>query len=160
MNFTQTLITRIRDEINALKVATPLNVGQLRFPSSAPSVNYSGSINTSSSDLVIARLAATFTRTDGSSDPPYVDFAFSAYVSPNQQQAMASMGITFTGPDVNAYEDFYINGYVNNVGTGSVTFYVEVKNAVNPYGSSPKTLNAQIQAISTVEGNLTLTRLI
>ena len=43
-------------------------------------------------------------------------------------------------------------------GTGSVTFTIDVKNGVAPWGDSPKTLNLLVAAYSTVRGTLTLER--
>lgn len=160
MSFVQNLIRSIENEVKALKASMPLNLGQLNFPAQTPSVSYSGSINTSSSDLVICRLQLTFTRSDGKSEPPFVNFAFNASVSPTMQEVMAGMGVSLSGNDLREYEDFFINGYVSATGTGSVTFNVDVKNAVAPWGSSPKTLTVNAQAISTLEGTLTLERTI
>ena len=158
MSFAQTLIRKIRDEISALKVSAPLNVGQLRFPEEAPAATYRGSINTASQDLIIARVVLTFKRSDGNPEPPYVDFAFSAEISPTQKEALAQQGVTLSGNDLTSYEDSFINGYVDAVGTGSVSFNIDVKNAVAPWGSSPKTLRVSAEALSTVPGSLTIRR--
>ena len=160
MTRTETELKQIQNELQALKASMPLNFGQLTHPSSAPSVSYSGEINTASSDLIICRLELTFARTDGETDPPLVDFAFSMGVSPTYAQYLASLGVSFSANDGTDYEDFYINGYVANAGNGSVVFDIDIKNAVAPWGSSPKTLTINASAYSTVPGTLTLRRTI
>lgn len=156
----QNLIQKIKNELQALKVASPLSIGALAFPSSTPSQTYAGTIDTSLQQLVIARFQATFTRSDSGTFPPYVDFGFSASVSPTQQQSLAEQGVTLSGNDLTAYEDAFINGYVSATTTNSVTFTIDVKNAVQPYGSPNKTLSLSVSAYSTVAGTLTLTRTI
>lgn len=160
MNRTETELKQIQDELRALKASTPLNLGQLAIPSSAPSVSYTGEINTQSQDLVICRLEITFSRTDGETDPPLVDFAFDMNVRPTYAEYLASIGVSFTANDGTDYEDFYINDYVLYTGQGSVTFAIDVKNAVAPWGQSPKTLTVNASAYSTVPGTLTLRRTI
>lgn len=156
----QNLICQIKNELQALKISSPLSVGALAFPSSTPTQTYSGTIDTSLQQLIIASFEATFTRTDSGSFPPYVDFGFSASVSPTQQQSLAEQGITLSGDDITAYEDVFINGYVSSTTNNSVTFTIDVKNAVQPYGAANKTLDLTVQAYSTISGNLTLTRTI
>lgn len=160
MSLAEIQLRQIEDELRALKASTPLNLGQLALPSEAPSVSYTGQIDTQSQDLVVCRLEATFARTDGETDPPLVDFGFNMGVSPTYAEYLASQGISFSANDGTDYEDFYINGYVGATGTGSVTFFVDVKNAVAPWGSSPKTLTANISAYSTLAGTLSIRRTI
>lgn len=155
---TEQRVTRLEQEIHALKGYSAPVLGQLRYPSSAPSASYSGTIDTSQQQLIIARFEATFTRDDGGTESPLTDFAFDAHISPTYQQYMASQGITVTGNDLTAYEDFFINGYITKVGSGSITFTIEVKNAVAPWGQAQKTINLNVQAISTIKGTLALVR--
>lgn len=160
MTRTETELRILEDELRALKASTPLNLGQLSDPGNAPTASYTGNIDTASQNLVICRLELTFTRTDGATDPPLVDFAFNMSVSPTYAEFLASVGVSFSANDGTDYEDFYINGYVLSTGAGSVTYAIDVKNAVAPWGSSPKTLTVNASAYSTVPGTLTLRRTI
>lgn len=157
---TQKLIARIKNELSALKAASPLNVGALRFPDQTPTQSYSGTIDTTGQDYVVARLEATFRRSDGQAITPFVDFAFDYSVSPTYQEYMATQGITITGSDPNVAAEFYVLGYVADTSSDSVVYYVDVLNAVAGFAGSQIALNATIQAISTVEGTLTLRRTI
>lgn len=160
MNRVQTLIRRIKDELQALKVATPLNLGQLKFPDQAPTASYSGSIDTSGQDYVIARIVATFTRSDGATTTPLVDFAFNYTISPTYQEFMASQGITITGNDPNVQSEFFIRGYENSTTDNSVTFNIDILNAAAGFVGQSATLGVTVEAISTVQGNLTIRRTI
>lgn len=155
----ESITSAIKNELQALKTASPLSIGALRFPSQTPTQTYSGSIDTQQQQLVVGRFVATFTRTDGATFAPYVDFGFSASISPTQAESMAQQGMTVTGNDLTPYEDIFINGYVSSTSTNSVSFTIDVKNAVQPY-ANPVTINLTVQAYSTVSGTLTLTRTI
>lgn len=156
----QKIVTRIKNELRALKVASPLNVGTLNFPEQAPSVSYSGTIDTTGQSFIVARLAVTFTRTDGQAIPPFVDFAFDYGVSPTYQEYMASQGVQITGNDPNVSSEFYILGYLEDAENSSATYYIDVTNAIAGFASSSISLNVNVQALSTVEGTLTLQRII
>lgn len=160
MSETQKIINRIDNELKAIKGSTPLNAGALAFPEQTPTQSYTASINTSSQDYVVARLAATFTRTDGQLTTPLVDFAYDLTVSPTYVQYMATQGVTITGNDPNAMVDFFIRGYEAATTENSVTFYIDALNAIAPYAGSSATLTVTVAALSTVEGNLTIERLI
>lgn len=160
MNRVQALIRTIKDELQALKVATPLNLGQLKFPDQTPTASYSGSINTSGQDAVVARIVATFTRSDGETTTPLVDFAFNYSISPAYQEYMATQGITITGNDPNVQSEFFIRGYENATTDDSVSFNIDVLNAAAGFVGQTATLGLNVQAISTVKGTLTLRRTI
>lgn len=154
----QERLRRIEDELHAQKAYFAPSLGELKYPETTPTASYTGSINTSSQDLVIARVKFIFTRSDGASTTPFVDFAFDAHVAPNHQQVIQSQGGTISGNDLTSYEDVYIGGFVSSTTDNSVTFTVEVKNAVAPWGSSPKTLTINVAAYSTVKGTLSVER--
>lgn len=160
MNKVQVILRKIENELKALKASTPLNAGALAFPDQTPTETYTGSVNTASQNYVVARIGATFTRTDGQLTTPLVDFAFDMSVSPTYQQYMATQGITITGNDPNAMIDFFIRGYEASTTNNSVTFYIDALNAIAPYAGSTATLSVTVAALSTVEGTLTLERLI
>lgn len=153
-------LKRIETELHAQKAYFRPSLGSLAFPESAPRKSYSGSIDTQSQDLIIAQFIARFTRSGSQTKAPLVDFGFTASVSPNYAQFVQSQGGSISGSDLTAYEDTFINGYVSGVGENYVEFTIEVKNAVAPWGSSPKTINVEVAAYSMVEGTLTLQRTI
>ncbi len=156
----QSRLTNMESELKALKQTMPISVGALRFPDTAPSASYTGTIDTTSQDYVIARLEATFTRSDGKQIAPMVDFAYDISISPTYTQYMAPQGVTITGNDPNVMAEFYIRGYENATGNDSVTFNVDVLNAIAPYAGASATITVTVQALSTLEGTLTLTRTI
>ena len=150
----------MENELKALKQTSPVSLGALEYPNSTPTQTYSGSVDTSSHDYVIARIEATFTRSDGLQITPMVDFAFDIAISPTYQQYMASIGVEITGNDPNVMAEFYTTAYEASVTNDSVTYNIDVLNAIAPYAGATATIAATVQAISTVKGTLTLTRTI
>ncbi len=160
MSTTQRLLKRIENELKALKASTPLNFGALRFPDEIPTASYSGTFDGTEAKYVVARVAATFTRTDSEASPPMVDFAFDFEISPDYVESAAQQGVTITGSDPSAIDEYGVIGYEAETGTNSVTFYIDVLGQILVYAVSTITLNVTVQANSTVEGTLTLERLI
>lgn len=161
MSMTQTLLKRIENELKALKVSMPLNFGALKFPDQIPTASYTGTFSgTDELGYVAARVAATFTRTDGEPTPPMVDFAFNAEIHPNYVESAAQQGTTITGPDPNAIDEYGVIGYEAETGENSVTFYIDILSQILVYAIPTITMNVTVQANSTVEGTLTLARLI
>lgn len=160
MKTVQGRINQIEAELKALKISTPINFGALRFPDQIPTATYNGTFSGTEAGYVVARVAATFTRTDGESAPPMVDFAFDFTIHPNYVESGAQQGVTITGSDPTAIDDYGIIGYEYSTGTNSVTFYIDVLAQILVYAVSTVTLGLTIQANSTVEGTLTTERLI
>lgn len=153
-------LVEMENELKALKQTAPVSLGALEFPQSTPTQTYTGSIDTSSQNYVVARIEAKFTRSDGLQIAPMVDFAFDIAVSPTYQEYMASMGIEITGNDPNVMTEFYTTAYEASTSSDSVTYNIDVLNAIAPYAGATATITATVQAISTVNGTLTLTRTI
>ena len=156
---TEAKLCALEDELKALKQRTPLSIGALQFPSSTPTASFSGMLDNSGMDLVVLRLACKFQRTDGLSGAPLVDFAFLASVTPNYVDYMAGNGVTVTGNDPNASQSYAIKGYEAETGADYVVYYIDVNNSIWP-GVTTGTFSADVEAISTVPGTLTITRLI
>lgn len=154
------LITSIQNELRALKASSPLSLGALKFPDQTPTATYSGNVDTTTQNYVAARIAATFTRTDGETSTPLVDFAFDYTLNPNYVAAQATQGVTISGNDPNAQSEVYVRGYVASTTATSVTYYIDVLNAVVGLALSNVALSLNVQAISTVNGALELERLI
>ena len=146
----------LENELKALKMTAPVSIGALQYPNSTPTVHYTGSINTGGMDLVVARLEVTFTRSDGQQITPMVDFAYETAISPNYQQYRKSQGINITGKDPNVADEFYVRCYEAATTDDSVVVFVDVLNAIAPYAGASATLEATVQAISTVEVTLAL----
>lgn len=153
-------LVEIEEETKALKQSTPVNLGALKFPASTPTKTYTGSIDTTGQNYVVARISATFRRSDGQQIPPLVDFAFDIKVSPTYQQYMASVGVTITGNDPNVMTEFYTTAYEADASGDAVTYNIDVLNAIVPFAGNSASITATVQAISTVEGTLTLQRTI
>lgn len=154
------LIAIIRNELRALKASSPLSIGALKFPEQTPTDTYNGTVDTTTQNYVAARIAATFTRTDGETSTPLVDFAFDYALNPNYVGAMVTQNVTITGSDPNAPSEIYIRGYVASTTATSVTYYIDILNAVVGLALSNVALSLNVQAISTVNGALGLERLI
>ena len=154
------LIASIQNELRALKASSPLSLGALKFPDQTPTAPYSGHVDTTTQNYVAARIAATFTRTDGETSTPLVDFAFDYTLSPNYVGAMATQGVTISGNDPNTPSEIYVRGYVAATTATSVTYYIDILNAVVGLALSSVGLGLNVQAISTVNGALELERLI
>jgi len=155
---TEARLTDLENELKALKQTTPVSLGALRFPASVPTADYIGSIDTSSQDYIVARLAATFTRSDGVQITPMVDFAYTVSISPTYQEYMATQGVTITGNDPNVNTEAYMNGFEASTTADSVTFNIDVLNAIAPYAGSTANIIVHVEAISPLEGTLTITR--
>lgn len=155
---TESRLADLDFELKALKQTTPVSIGALRFPDSVPTADYTGSIDTSIQDYVIARIEATFTRSDGIQITPMVDFAYSVSISPTYQEYRATQGVIITGNDPNVNIESYMTGYESGTTSDSVIFSIDVLNAIAPYAGATATLTAHVEAISTIEGTLTIKR--
>ena len=157
----QTQINRIQNELKALKATSPLNIGALEFPDHAPTASYSGTMADVgiSADYVVASFEATFTRSDGVPNTPFVDFAFNVELHPNYVEEMAEQGVAITGNDPNAENgDPFVHGQISESGSNYVKFLIEVVSGAFTYAHQTATVALTVQALSTVEGTLTLTR--
>lgn len=150
----------LENELKALKQYAPVSIGALQYPDQTPTESYSGNFDTGGVDLVVARLAATFTRSDGSQTTPLVDFAFETSITPTYQDYMRDRGVEITGLDPNEAGEFFVHCYEAGTTDDSVTVFIDVLNAIAPYAGATATLSATVQAISPVNGNLTLVRVI
>lgn len=139
----QKRIIELRNELRAYKIATPLNYGALDSPTTVPSASWSGTFSgyyaniSTGAGYIWQRWLAVFTRSDGNSVTPYVDFAFD----------YSSNGVV---------GERALTSYVYETGANSVTFAVELNDyAYNLTGSM--TFSLTVQAISTINGTISLT---
>lgn len=164
INDVQKRLVKIRNEIKAQKVARELAYSQLLMPDNTPSVTYSGTVTDSGSQRydTLARCRVRFTRSDGIDETPFVDFTYDFKFSPTYVEFEQSWGVTVTGNDTGYVDEQGYVGYVAGSGTNYVDFYIDITTDVvlsfAPFTSLNFTFTAE--AISTVPGTLTVTRLL
>lgn len=151
-------ITAMENELKALKRTMPLSMGALRYPANTPTASYSGTIDTTNPGDVLARLTVTFTRTDGVAITPMVDFAVSSELHPTYTEFRINQGLEITGNDPNAgnSDDCYVAATTPT----SVIMYIDVSPYYATFTLGTATMDVQVQAISTVEGTLSIERTI
>ena len=159
----QQRIVGMRNEIKAQKVNSGLTYSQLLLPENTPTASYSGDINLSGSGTgPLARVRFRFTRTDGLTDPPLINFAFTSSLSPTYKQFVESKGFTISGDDLDYFNWWMMSGYIAGIGDDYVDYYVEVKRNVKTNFFSLNTISFSVtcQAIANVKGVLIEERLI
>ena len=150
-------LARIRNEIIAQKSFAKIPNGALDVPDDAPTRSWSGSINLNSGNDPLAKWRATFTRTDGRSGAPLVQFAFDYTYSPTRKDYLEGRGNTITAKDFNADEEMYIFSGVSSTSTNSVQFDIWIKSSFST-GYATANFNVTVQALSPVVGTLTLVK--
>lgn len=152
-------IVKLRNEIKAQKVSAGLTYSQLLMPSNTPQLNYTGTATWGGSSPA-ARLRFRFTRTDGSSDPPLVNFTHASSLSPSYKQFAASNGFSFSpNLDLSYIDDGGIEGYIGAVGDGYIDYYVDYTNLnINRIGTAQ--ISTTCQVIANVYGTLSVERII
>lgn len=164
INDVQQRLVKARNELKAQKVASELAYSQLLMPENTPSVSYSGVVTDSGSSRydTLARCRVRFTRTDGVNETPFVNFTYDFRFSPTYVEFEASWGTTVSGDDVGYVDEQGYVGYIAEAGSNYVDFYIDVTTDVvlsfAPFTSLNFSFTAE--AISTVPGNLTVTRLL
>lgn len=145
-SITQDLIN-IENDHRATRTSLKLNYGALKTPESSPTATWSGNVaNTDMVGELSAKWHITFTRTDGIDLPPPVDIAFDYTVQDNMKSLIDEAIFRLSGESTGANYVTYTLGLVG----GATGFY-------NPYDTTTAfTITAQ--AISTIEGNLTIAR--
>jgi len=151
----QNRLVKVENELKAQKTASELAYSSILFPENTPSATILGTIDFSVQST--ARISATFQRRDGKSEIPFVDFAVDIDVE-DYADWVESIGGTVSGRDPhNADRLHYI--YCASVGNGAVEYYIDVIPLSN-YGGLPVGFSATVEAISSVEGTLTLERIV
>ncbi len=135
------VISRIKNEIQALKSFQELSGGQLN--NKAASATWQGVIDRSQPIGMYSILAAfemTFTRTDGINKPPLVDFAF--FITPQDTDAI-----------MNLYGNVVANG------VNSVVYRITIPSLTWwPFDTTTGTITISGEAYSPVPGNLYIER--
>lgn len=163
LNIERRLIA-IENELQAQKVATELNYGQLTLPSATPTASWSGAVTNNGGNTNFAALwVLTFTRTDGVEKAPLVDFCWDFSLGKwNYQDLIDGTSITaVTGPDRRADDEVKWQEGVYGVGANFVKWYVGINASTWFYMSSNgTTVSLTTEAVSMVPGTLTIARVI
>lgn len=156
----QKRIVSLHNEIKAQKVYSGLTYSQLLLPERAPTQSYSDAVALAGSGPV-AILRFRFIRSDGLIDPPIINFAFDASVSPTYKQFAQNAGFVFSANDLSYIDRSQIAGYIAEVGDGYVDFYIEYSSELRSmfFSLNSLTISATCQAISNVDGNLIVEKL-
>jgi hypothetical protein len=163
-NITKRLVA-IQNEQQAQKAAGVLNYGQLNLPSVTPQQIWSGNVANPSGDFA-ASWIATFTRSDSTPLPPYVDFPWSYNLAKwyYQDQILAGSYSSASGRDLHAIDDMRFTESVYEVGSNYVSWRIDIIGLGMTgwwYDSSDgTTVTLTVQAVSMVPGTLTLVRVI
>lgn len=154
-------IIKSRNELKSLKVATELSYSSMLMPENAPTATYSGSINLNAMNDPMARVTATFTRSDESEITPYVDIMLDTDIF-TYEDWVKSIGGTVSGRDVKWGQSGLFTVYVDNTTDKSVTFNIDVTQNVMQLSGVMSSVDFTIRAtaISPVSGTLTLRRAI
>lgn len=162
INDVQQRIVKARNEVKAQKVASKLAYSSILFPENTPRVTWSGTINFPwTADNVIARLRVRFTRNDGMDGAPFVDFAQNVTFSPTYVAYSASVGWIVTGNDTGYVDDQEYTGYVAATGSNYVDYYIDFLKDIQMNYNTLNSISAsvEVEAISMVDGTLTITRI-
>lgn len=160
---TQSRIVGMRNELQSQKAYSGMAYSQMLMPENTPSQTYSGSISLSGSgNGPLARVRFRFTRTDGLIDPPLINFAYTATISPTYAEFVRDNGFSFTGNDLSYIDATNISGYIGETGDGFVDFYVDYSRQFTSMFFSRNSLTTTVtcQAIASVKGTLIEERVI
>lgn len=157
----QSKVTRLRNEVKAQKVFSGLAYSQLLLPENTPTESYSGTVSLSGSGPV-AKIRFRFTRADGINEPPMINFAYSASISPTYKAFAELYGFRFSANDLTYIDRSAISGYISELGDGYVDFLVEFDGYLRSMFFSRNDLDISIvcQAIANIRGNLIAERVI
>jgi hypothetical protein len=162
-NVTKKLLA-IQNEQKAQKVASTLNYGQLVKPLNTPTQTWSGNVqNLVDFDSgVNARWIATFTRTDGIDQPPYVMFPYDYVLARYSYDDLIESGsvTSVSGRDKRAIDEFNFFDELAEIGSNYVKWKIEVDNQFYYNASNGTNVTITAQAVSMVPGTLTLQRVV
>lgn len=157
----QSRIVKVRNELKAQKVASELAYSAMLWPDNAPTATYNGTIDLNNFTDPAARVAITFTRSDGADSTPYVDLAVDTDIFGFYEWVL-SIGGTVSGRDYACEENSLFAIYADSTTNNSVTFYVDINQNVYSLSGyrSTTTFSINASAISPVAGTLSVTRVI
>jgi hypothetical protein len=163
INNLQQRIVTLRNEIQSQKTFSGLTYSRLLLPENAPTQTYSGRASlTGSGSTPVAEVRFRFTRTDGLTDTPAINFAFSSTISPTYVDFVRSKGFTISGNELAFFDQWTTAGFTREVGDGFVDFIVAIQPDTREAFFSLDYLDFSItcQAITNVYGTLTVERII
>lgn len=154
-------LIKLKNELRALKVATKLAWASVLMPDNIPRASWSGSVSlTGGTSAALARFRVRFSRADGRTESPFVDFAQIVSFTPTYYEHSLNQGIRVTGNDVNYVDDQNYRCYVASTGSGYIDYNIDMTPtlATNYSGLSSVTVGINVEAISPVKGRLTITK--
>lgn len=169
-NNTQIRLVKLRNEAKAQKQASKMRWGQLSTPETAPTTNWSGAINVAAplSRSTICKFDITFTRTDGRTEAPLVDFAYDFTTNPSWATMDRDKGATITiGSEKSLIETYSEPEVTTESGAGYVKATISFPESLWTglsteapivFGVSSVNLTINAAAYSPVPGTLTITR--
>lgn len=160
---TQQRIAKVRNEVKAQKVSSGLTYSQLLMPENTPQLSYTGTASWSGSPSgAIARIRFRFTRTDGLTDPPLINFTHTSSYSPTYEQFAIDNGFSITPANLAPFTNQDIEGYIAGVGDGYVDYYVDFNAGIASalFSLSSVGISVSCQVIANVYGTLDMERLI
>lgn len=157
----QNKVTQLRNEVKAQKVFSGLAYSQLLLPENTPTQSYSGTASLSGSGPV-TKIRFRFTRTDGVNEPPLINFAYSASISPTYRAFAESYGFSFSANDLSYIDRTQVSGYIASLGDEYVDFYVEFNQYLRHifFSRSDLGISVTCQAIANVKGTLVVERIV
>lgn len=157
----QNKVTQLRNEVKAQKVFSGLTYSQLLLPENTPTQSYSGTASLSGSGPV-AKIRFRFTRTDGINEPPMINFAYSASISPTYRAFAESYGFSFSANDLSYIDRRQVSGYIASLGDEYVDYYVEFSEYLRDifFSRSDLGISVTCQAIANVKGTLVVERIV
>lgn len=156
-------LVKARNELKAQKVAMELAYSSILWPENAATASWSGNVSLTLADEgIVARFRVRFARTDGKAGAPMVDFAIGVSFSPTYEEYTSSVERTWSGNDLGYVDNQNYTGYTAEAGEGYVDYYIDfIRDLMANYNTlSTIAITIEAEAISIVEGNLTITRLI
>lgn len=160
----ETWFVKLKNELKALKASFKYAFSSVLMPDNVPSTSWSGTINFSSgTSEALARFRVRFTRNDGRNQPPFVDFAQTVTFNPSYPQySEIYQRVRMTGDDINYVDNQLFRGYVADVGTDYVDYYIDITTMTSGtyIGLSSVDVAINVEAISMVPGTINITRLI
>jgi len=157
-------LVKIRNEQRAQKAVSKFSYSSIVKPETIPTKTWSGNVaNQVNPTGVSARWVLTFTRTDGKDKVPMVDFPWNVVLGKGHYEDYLTAGIytSVSGRDKHAYDIFSFTEGVYEIGSNYIKWRIDISGDRWYYQSSNgTTVNLTVQAISVVEGELTIERVI
>ncbi len=160
----ETWFVRLKNELRALKTSFKYSFSSVLMPENVPTTSWSGTINFSGGTAeALARFKVRFTRDDNIVKTPFVDFAQTVTFNPSYPQySEMYQRVRMTGDDINYTDNELFRGYVADVGSNYVDYYIDITTLTSGtyIGLSSVDIAINVEAISLVRGSISIERII